>query len=99
MVAVDDAGVPLGEHLHSASPAEVRPAETTLATIREGRRHRAGRLRQKPVRVIVDNGYDSDPLRKRLRRCGIKLICPHKKDRVRPATQDDRDLRRYRRLG
>jgi hypothetical protein len=28
---------------------------------------------------------------------GIELICPHKKDRVRPATQDGRALRRYRR--
>ena len=38
-----------------------------------------------------------DPLRKRLRRRGIELICPHKKNRVRPTTQDGRALRRYRR--
>jgi hypothetical protein len=31
MVVVDGAGVPLGDHLHSASPAEVRLAEETLA--------------------------------------------------------------------
>jgi transposase len=97
MVVVDGAGVPLGDHLHSASPAEVRLAETTLAAIRVGRRHRAGRPRQKPVRVIADKAYDSDPLRKRLRQRGIALICPHKKNRVRPATQDGRALRRYRR--
>jgi len=97
MVVVDGAGVPLGDHLHSASPAEVRLAETTLAAIRVGRRHRAGRPRQKPVRVIADKAYDSDPLRKRLRQRGIELICPHKKNRVRPATQDGRALRRYRR--
>jgi transposase len=97
MVVVDGAGVPLGDHLHSASPAEVRLAETTLAAIRVGRRHRAGRPRQKPVRVIADKAYDSDPLRKRLRRRGIELICPHKKNRVRSATQDGRALRRYRR--
>src|SRR5437879_3135377 len=59
MVVVDGAGVPLGDHLHSASPAEVRLAETTLAAIRVGRRHRAGRPRQKPVRVIADKAYDS----------------------------------------
>ena len=69
----------------------------TLARIRVGRHHRAGRPRQKPVRVIADKAYDSDPLRKRLRRRGIELICPHKKNRVRPATQDGRALRRYRR--
>jgi transposase len=49
------------------------------------------------VRVIADKAYDSDPLRKRLRQRGIELICPHKKNRVRPATQDGRALRRYRR--
>ena len=97
MVVVDGAGVPLGDHLHSASPAEVRLAETTLAAIRVGRRHHAGRPRQKPVRVIADKAYDSDPLRRRLRCRGIELICPHKKNRVRPATQDGRALRRYRR--
>jgi transposase len=97
MVVVDGRGLPLGNYLHSASPAEVRLAETTLAAIRVGRNHHAGRPRQKPVRVIADKAYDSDPLRKRLRRRGIELICPHKKNRVRPATQDGRALRRYRR--
>jgi len=97
MVVVDGRGLPLGNYLHSASPAEVQLAETTLATIRVGRRHRAGRPRQKPMRVIADKAYDSDPLRKRLQRRGIELICPHKKNRVRPATQDGRALRRYRR--
>src|SRR5580700_5733010 len=80
MVVVDGRGLPLGNYLHSASPAEVQLAETTLATIRAGRRHRAGRPRQKPVRVIADKAYDSDPLRKRLQRRGIELICPHKKN-------------------
>jgi transposase len=97
MVVVDGAGIPLGDHLCSASPAEVKLAETTLAAIRVGRRHQAGRPRQKPLRVIADKAYDSDPLRKRLRQRGIELICPHKRNRVRPATQDGRALRRYRR--
>src|SRR5258707_3817159 len=108
MVVVDGRGIPLGEYLHSASPAEVRLAETTLAAIRVGRSHHAGRPRQKPMRVIADKAYDSDPLRKlitttslmdfkRLQRRGIELICPHKKNLVRPATQDGRALRRYRR--
>jgi transposase len=97
MVAVDGRGVPLGNYLHSASPAEVKLAETTLATIRVARSHHAGRPRQKPPRVIADKAYDSDPLRKRLQKRGIELICPHKRNRVRPATQDGRALRRYRR--
>ena len=94
MVADNGRDVPLGDHLHAASPAEVRLAEETLATIRVGRRHRAGRLRQKPVRAIADKAYDSDALRERLRRHGIELICPHRKGRIRPATQDGRKLRR-----
>ena len=76
MVVVDGAGVPLGNHLYSASPAEVRLAETTLAAIRVGRRHRAGRPRQKPVRVIADKAYDSDPLRKRLAAAGNRADLP-----------------------
>ena len=96
MVVVDGKGVPLGDRLHSVSPAEVRLAETTLAAIRVGRRHRADRPRQKPVRVITDKAYDSDPLWDRLRRRGIELICPHKRDRVCAATQDGLALRRYR---
>ena len=42
MVVVDGAGVPLGDHLYSASPAEVKLAETTLAAIRVSRLHGAG---------------------------------------------------------
>src|SRR3974377_602483 len=36
MVVVDGRGVPLGNYLHSASPAEVRLAETTLAGVPGG---------------------------------------------------------------
>lgn len=40
---------------------------------------------------------DSDPLREQLAERDIELICPHRRGRVRPATQDGRPLRRYRR--
>ena len=97
MVVVDGRGIPLGDHLCSASPSEVRLAETTLAAIRVARRHRAGRPRQKPLRVIADKGYDSDALRRRLRRRGILLIAPHRSNRHRTPPQDGRILRRYKR--
>jgi transposase len=97
MVVVDGAGIPLGDHLYSASPPEVRLAEATLATICVGRRHRPGRPRQKPARVIADRGYDSDRLHKQLARPGIELIVPHRKNRRKPPTQDGRALRRYKR--
>jgi len=95
MVVVDGQGLPLGKHLGSASPAEVKLAEITLATIRVPNRHRHGRPRQKPQRLIADKAYDSDPLRRRLQKRGIELIVPHKVNRVRKPTQDGRALRRY----
>ena len=45
----------------------------------------------------MDRGYDSDGLRKELRRCGIEPIVPHRKGRRKPPTQDGRALRRYKR--
>jgi hypothetical protein len=69
MVVVDGQGVPLGDYLHSASPAEVKLVEKTLAAIRVRRRHRPGRPRQKPQRMIMDRGYDSDGLRAKQLRC------------------------------
>lgn len=96
MVVVDGQGVPLGNHLGSASPAEVKLAEITLAAIRVPNPKRKGRPRQNPQRLIADKAYDSDALRRRLHKRGIELISPHKAGRVRPATQDGRPLRRYR---
>jgi len=97
MVVVDGQGVPLGKQLYSASPNEVRLAEETLASIHVARRHRGGRPRQKPRRVIADRAYDSDPLRKRLAARGIELVAPHRWNRSKPRTQDGRALRRYKR--
>src|SRR5208282_6519227 len=93
MVVVDGQGVPLGKHLGSASPAEVKLAEITLASIRVPNPCRCGRPRQKPQRLIADKAYDSDPLRMRLQKRGIELIVPHKANRVRKPTQDGRPLR------
>ena len=96
MVVVDGQGVPLGVHLDAASPAEVNLLEPTLATIAVPRAG-PGRPRQKPTRLIADKAYDSDPLRARLKRRGIELIVPHRRNRKKPKTQDGRKLRRYRR--
>jgi len=62
MVVVDGQGIPLGIHVTSARPAEVKLVDATLNTIRVPRRG-PGRPRQKPTRLIADRGYDSDPLR------------------------------------
>jgi len=95
MVVVDGQGIPLGSQLTSASPSEVRLAETTLDSIRVPRQG-PGRPQQRPLRVIADRGYDSDPLRWRLLNRGLVLISPHRKNRRTPALNDGRTLRRYR---
>jgi transposase len=95
MVVVDGKGVPLGKQLGSASPAEVTLAEPTLASIAVPRQGR-GRPQSRPLRLIADRAYDSDPLRWRLIKRGILLICPHRSGRRRPPLQDGRTLKRYR---
>ena len=71
-------------------------AEPTLAAVRVPRRAR-GRPRVRPERIIADRGYDSDPLRRRLRRRGIELIVPYRRNKRNKPYQDGRKLRRYRR--
>ena len=95
MVVVDGQGVPLGSQLVSASPGEVTLAESTLARISVPR-HGRGRPQQRPLRIITDRAYDSDPLRWRLLQRGMLLICPHRKSRRKLSLNDGRTLRRYR---
>ncbi len=87
MLLVDGAGLPLAIDVDSASPAEVTLIEPLL--------DRAV-TPYVPPRLIYDRAADSDPLRARLAARDVELICPHRQGRVRPATQDGRPLRRYR---
>ena len=95
MVLVDGQGLPLGVRLESASPGEATLAEATLKEVRVPQPK--GRPRQKPVRIIADRGYDSDPLRERFKRRGIDLIVPYRKNNKRKRYEDGRKLRRYKR--
>jgi len=52
---------------------------------------------EQPERLIGDKAYDSDPLDERLEAQGVQMIAPHRKNRKKPATQDGRVLRRYKR--
>ncbi|MGL4419581.1 MAG: transposase, partial [Gemmataceae bacterium] len=49
------------------------------------------------VPLLADRAYDSDPLRKELAKYGFDRIAPHRKNRKKPATNDGRKLRRYKR--
>lgn len=84
MALTDAHGLPIAVRTFSARPNEVTLAERTV---------RSSPL--KPERVIADRAYDSDKLRTSLAKRGIKLICPHRRNRTRKATQDGRTLRRY----
>ena len=88
MLLVDGEGTPLAVHTCSASPNEVTLIEPLL--------DRRMRIRR-PRRLLYDRAADSDPLRQRLAKRGIELICPHRTNRKKPATQDGRKLRRYKR--
>jgi transposase len=86
MVLVDGKGLPLAVDVDSARPAEVTLIETLLDQA----------VTYVPPRLIYDRAADSDPLRTSLAEQNIELICPHKRNRVKPPTQDGRPLRRYR---
>ena len=95
MVVSDGRGVPLGTHLAPANPGEASLAEEVLRNVRLRCKGR-GRPRSNPPRLVADKAYDSQKLRKKLKKRGIDLIAPHIRD-GRRKTQDGRKLRRYKR--
>jgi transposase len=55
-------------------------------------------LEELPQKLIGDKAYDSDVLDEELvKERNVELIAPHKVNRRKPATQDGRPLRRYKR--
>jgi transposase len=95
MVVVDGRGVPVGAQLASAQISEHRLAESTLEQVKVPRSGR-GRPRSRLRRVIADRGYDSDPLRLRLKQRGTELIAPYRSNNRHRRFEDKRKLRRYR---
>lgn len=88
MAIADASGLPLSVWTTGASTHEVKLVEQTI-----DKRF----IHEKPKRIIGDLAYDSDPLDDQLKKRKIKLIAPHKRNRKKQATQDGRELRRYRR--
>jgi transposase len=78
MVVADGGGIPIGALVESAQKAEVKLAESTLATVKVPRAR--GRPRTRPKEMVADKGYDSDPLRLRWRKRGIKPCIPRKRN-------------------
>jgi transposase len=88
MLLVDGNGLPLAVDSASASPAEVKLIESLLDR---------QVLSRDPDRLVYDKAADSDPLRSQLAERRVELVCPHRKNRAKPATQDGRKLTRYKR--
>lgn len=89
MAIADGNGLPVAICVESASPHEVKLVEATLDAMF---------VDEMPERLIGDKAYDSDPLDERLQQSrGVALIAPHKENRKKVATQDGRELRRYKR--
>jgi transposase len=88
MVHSEGHGLPVAATIASASPNEVTLIEPLLnATV----------IRRKPRRLLYDKAADSDPLRARLAKREIELVCEHRVNRSKPALQDGRKLRRIKR--
>ena len=97
MVLVDGLGTWLGTYLESASPSEVRLLGHMLRAVSVRRTNRAGRPRKCPKRLIADRGYDSNPLRNVVKRCGIEPIILARVNNKRATDQDGCNMSRYKR--
>ena len=88
MALVDGNGLPIAIDIDSANRSEVNLVESLIDS---------ANTKFVPNKLIYDKAADSDKLRSRLAERGIELICPHRRGRVRPPSQDGRPLRRYKR--
>ena len=80
---------PAAACLASVSIHEVKLAETVLDSLF---------ITEKPEKLIGDKACDSDKLDDDLlKKQGIKMIAPHRRNRTKPKTQDGRKLRRCQR--
>lgn len=87
MAITDGNGLPISASIASASPHEVTLVDQAIKAIV---------VEEMPEKIIGDLAYDSDPLDQQImENHGIEIVAPHKANRVKPATQDGRSLRRY----
>ena len=88
LLLTDGRGTPLSAYTTAAHHNEVTTIETLVDQCPP---------QGKPRRLLYDKAADADWLRENLQARGIELICPHRDNRRKPALQDGRSLRRYKR--
>ena len=88
MAIVDKHGWPLSVSTHAANHHEVTLVQLSFDCYM---------IEARPDKLIGDKAYGSGPLDEELAEEGIEMIAPHQRNRVKPATQDGRKLRRYQR--
>lgn len=86
---VDRTGVPVGLATDAANVPETVLLVPAVDDIP------ASVLAPADTPLVADRAYDSDPLRELLADRGFRLLSPHRRNRVRPATNDGRRVRRY----
>ena len=80
---------PVAVKVTSATPFESTLVEDTLKE--------RFTTKDKVKRLTGDKAYDSDPLDEKLKKKGVELNAPHKRNRKKKRTQDGRKLRAYKR--
>jgi len=88
MAIVDRHGLPLACSTHAANHHEVTLVQLSFDFYM---------IEANPDNLIGDRACDSDKLDEELRQDGIDMIAPHRRNRVKPRTQDGRRLRRHER--
>ncbi len=89
MAVADASGIPAAACLAGASPHEVKLVETALDSLF---------IAGKSEKLIGGKAYDSDKLdNDLLKKQGVEMTAPHRRNRTKPKTQDGRKLRRYQR--
>ena len=86
MTIVDRCGLPLSVSTHAANHHEVRLVQLCFDFYM---------IEAKTENLIGDLAYDTDPLDEEMRRDGIEMITPHRRNRSKPFTQDRRRLSRF----
>lgn len=86
MAIADANGLPIALYTEAASPAEVTLVGATLESMH---------VNGKPLHVVADKAYDSDKLRECMADDDMILLAPHRSGRKRPAYNDGRKMRRY----